>query len=252
MKNAWRHNKADMSMRKKVVNFYQFVQLDNLVALQSELKNLLLRLNLKGTILLASEGINAMAAGTEADIDTFVQEVLERGLLDKIERAKFSHTYLEPFEKVKVRVKREIVTMGYTVDAPFITGHEVEPKDWNELISQNNVRLIDCRNDYEFDIGTFEGAENPETECFSEMLEYTDKHLAHDKGTKIAMFCTGGIRCEKYSSYLLSHGFEEVYQLKGGILKYLEEVSPEDSKWRGSCFIFDERIALNHKLEPEG
>jgi len=155
----------------------------------------------------------------------------------------------QPFRRTRVRLKREIVTMGVEgIDPKQSAGTYVNPENWNDLISDPDVVLIDTRNDYEVAIGTFEGAINPQTESFREFPEYVDKHLDPEKQPKVAMFCTGGIRCEKSTALLKQKGFQEVYHLRGGILKYLESVPPEQSKWHGDCFVFDQRVSVGHGL----
>ncbi|MEO0560740.1 MAG: rhodanese-related sulfurtransferase, partial [Chloroflexota bacterium] len=207
--------------------------------------------NLRGSILLASEGINGTVAGTKADIDAMLAHLRADARMSDLE-AKFSQAQWRPFRRMKVRLKRYIVNMGIGIEADpnERVGTYVEPQDWNDLITQDDVVLIDTRNTHEFDAGTFKGAIDPQTASFVEFPQYVDEQLKPQGPRKVAMFCTGGIRCERATAYLLNQGFEEVYHLKGGILRYLEEIEPEVSLWEGDCFIFDERGALTHDLAP--
>lgn len=201
---------------------------------------------IKGTILIASEGINGTVAGAADDIEALLSRIKSDGHFSDLV-VKFSEAAEPPFQRLKVKIKREIVTFGVPEAEPArATGVLVEPEDWNSLISDPDVIVIDTRNDYEVEIGTFEGARNPETRAFNEFPEYVRRVLSTDRSKKIAMFCTGGIRCEKASAYMLREGFNNVYQLHGGILRYLERIAPEESLWRGECFVFDERVALEH------
>jgi len=210
-----------------------------------------LDLGLKGSVLLAPEGINGTVAGPSDRIDALVAELrhgtLFGGRLDNLE-LKFSRSSEMPFQRMKVRLKKEIVTLGAAVDPTRQVGTYVEPADWNELIAAPDTLVIDTRNEFEVAMGTFEGAVDPGLRSFGQFKEFTEQKLDPAKHRKIAMFCTGGIRCEKASAYLLAHGFDEVYHLKGGILRYLEDVPATESRWRGECFVFDERVALGHDL----
>ena len=203
----------------------------------------------KGTILLAGEGVNGTIAGTRAGIDAVLAYLRTLpGCADLDHKESTAETM--PFLRMKVRLKKEIVTMGVEgVDPANTVGTYVDPKDWNALISDPDVVVIDTRNDYEVGIGTFEGAVNPETETFREFPAWFEDFQKSNDKPKIAMFCTGGIRCEKSTAYLKSQGIEDVYHLKGGILKYLETVPEEDSKWDGECFVFDARVSVGHGLE---
>ena len=239
-------------MSLKVAALYQFVALPDYRALRDPLRALCDSLGIKGTLLLAAEGINGTVAGEDAGIDALVEELqhgtLFGGRLDNLE-LKFSRAPDMPFGKMKVRLKKEIVTLGdAAADPTQQVGVYVDATQWNDLINDSDVLVIDTRNDFEVQMGTFEGAVNPKIKRFSEFRDYTARELDPAKHRKIAMFCTGGIRCEKASSYLLAQGFDEVYHLKGGILKYLESVPQSDSRWRGDCFVFDERVALGHGL----
>lgn len=232
-----------------VATFYKFVALSDYPALQHPLKAIALAQGVKGTILLAEEGINGTIAGTRQGVDTVLAHIKADERLSDVD-IKESLAIALPFERLKVRLKQEIVTIGLPGVSPTQqVGTYVSPQQWNNIIADPDVIAIDTRNDYEVGMGTFQGAQNPETASFNEFPSYTQQTLDPSKHKKIAMFCTGGIRCEKASSYLLSQGFETVYHLKGGILKYLEEVPEEESLWEGECFVFDERVSVKHGLE---
>lgn len=234
---------------KVVAALYKFVVLDDYVELQSKLKTLCDAEGIKGTLLLAKEGINGTVSGTREAIDRLRAFLAEDG---RFEGMSYKESFDEdqPFYRMKVKLKKEIVTMGIEdIDPKAIVGTYVKPKDWNALISDPEVVLIDTRNSYEYNIGTFEGAVDPKTTTFREFPKYVAENLDPSKHKKVAMFCTGGIRCEKSTAFMKQQGFEEVYHLEGGILKYLEEVPEEESMWRGECFVFDNRVAVNHKLQ---
>jgi UPF0176 protein len=232
-----------------VAALYKFISLPDYSELQLPLLSFCQAQGIKGTILLAQEGINGTIAGSRQQIDTVLAFLRTDSRFTDLEH-KESYTEIPPFERLKIRLKKEIVTLGLPeVNPAEKVGTYVKPEDWNDLISNPEVTVIDTRNDYEVSIGTFKGAENPQTQIFRDFPEYVQQHLDSSKHKKVAMFCTGGIRCEKASSYLLSQGFEEVYHLQGGILKYLEEVSEEESLWEGECYVFDERITVRHGLE---
>lgn len=231
-----------------VAAFYKFVRLDDLTELQESIRSICAEQGLCGTILLAEEGINGTIAGSRSGIDAVLGDLRSDPRLIDLEH-KESLAECPPFDRLKVRLKQEIVPLGVpTVNPADRAGVYVEPQQWNQLISDPNVLVLDTRNDYEVAIGTFQGAENPQTQAFRQFPEYAQQ-LDPDRHPKIAMFCTGGIRCEKASAYLLSQGFPEVYHLKGGILKYLEEVPAAESLWQGECFVFDQRVAVTHGLE---
>lgn len=232
-----------------VCALYKFVSLENYVELRQPLLDQMLGNGIRGTLLLALEGINGTVAGSQQGIDALLAWLDRQAGLDNIV-AKFSYDEQMPFHRTKVKLKKEIVTMGVEgIDPRRVVGTYVKPKDWNALISDPDVVLVDTRNDYEVQIGTFKGAINPKTETFREFPDYVKQNLDPAKNKKVAMFCTGGIRCEKSTAYLKEQGFEEVYHLEGGILKYLEEVPESDTMWEGECFVFDERVAVNHQLE---
>jgi|SRR5579871_357765 len=239
-------------MPVKVAAFYQFAALPDFRELREPLRLLCLDLGLRGSVLLAHEGINGTLAGRPAAIEQFVASLrdddLFGGRLDHLE-LKFSYAKAMPFGRLKVRLKKEIVTFGDAATDPTSqVGTYVAPEHWNDLIASPDTVLIDTRNAFEVAIGTFEGAINPDIASFGQFREFATRRLDPNRHRKIAMFCTGGIRCEKASSYLLAQGFAEVYHLKGGILNYLEHVAESESRWRGDCFVFDERVSLGHGL----
>jgi UPF0176 protein len=239
-------------MSCKVAALYQFADLPDFRELREPLRALGSRLALKGSILLASEGINGTVAGSDEAIDALVGELrhgaLFGGRLDNLE-LKFSRADTMPFGRFKVRLKKEIVTLGAAAADPTKqVGVYVEPCDWNALIASPDTLVIDTRNAFEVAMGSFEGALDPKIASFGQFKDFAAEKLDPTRHRKIAMFCTGGIRCEKASSLLLAQGFAEVYHLKGGILRYLEDVPEAESRWRGECFVFDERFALGHGL----
>ncbi len=236
-------------MKIVVAALYKFIKLPDYRELRNRLFDLCQKNDIRGTLLLAPEGINGTVAGTREAIDNLQDFLKNDGRFEGIEY-KESFVDYYPFYRLKVRIKKEIVTLGIPhLDVEKLTGTFVEPEAWNALISDPEVLVIDTRNTYETKIGTFKKAHDPETETFREFPEFVDHFLKQKKKQKIAMFCTGGIRCEKASSYLLEQGFEEVYQLKGGILKYLETVPSEESLWQGECFVFDNRVAVKEGVE---
>ncbi|MET0409083.1 MAG: rhodanese-related sulfurtransferase [Hyphomicrobium sp.] len=233
-------------MAVKVAAFYKFVAIEDPPALQTVLREVCGAQDIMGTILIAREGINGTVSGPADGIEALLTEIGSDARFADLS-VKFSEVEAHPFQRLKVKVKREIVTFGVPSAEPArATGKMVEPEDWNALISDPDVVVIDTRNDYEVAVGTFEGAHNPHTRAFNEFPDYARRALAGDRQRRIAMFCTGGIRCEKASAFLLQEGFTNVYQLSGGILRYLERIPSEDSLWRGECFVFDERVALEH------
>jgi len=239
-------------MAYRVAAFYQFAALPDFRELREPLRALCAGLELKGSVLLAHEGINGTLAGSDEGIVAFVdalqQGPLFGGRLDGIE-LKYSAADAMPFQRLKVRLKKEIVTLGDAgVDPTRQVGTYVDAAHWNALISDPGTLVLDTRNAFEVAMGTFEGAVDPGIRSFGEFRQFTAEQLDPAKHRRIAMFCTGGIRCEKASAHLLARGFAEVYHLKGGILRYLEDVPEEQSRWRGECFVFDERVALGHGL----
>lgn len=231
-----------------VAALYHFAAFPNFKEFQIPLLNFCNEQNIKGTLLLAHEGINGTVAGSRKAIDALLKFIRSDEKFAKLEH-KESFTDETPFYRMKVRLKKEIVTMGVeNIDPNEIVGTYIDPEDWNDLISDPDTILIDTRNDYEVAIGTFEGARDPKTKTFREFPDWVRQQKDLGKKTKIAMFCTGGIRCEKSTAFMKQEGFEDVFHLKGGILKYLENVEPEDSKWHGDCFVFDERVSVGHGL----
>jgi len=232
-----------------VCALYKFVTLENFQGLRQPLHNILEANQVRGTLLLANEGINGTIAGSRAGINTVLNWLRNDPRLSDIDY-KESFTDSMPFNRAKVKLKKEIVTLGIEgIDPKRVVGTYVSPADWNQLISDPEVIVVDTRNDYEFKVGTFKNALNPNTESFREFPRFVKENLSPEKHKKIAMFCTGGIRCEKSTAFLKEQGFDEVYHLKGGILKYLEEVPATETLWEGECFVFDERVTVNLQLE---
>ncbi len=230
-----------------VAALYQFHPVADPAGLHSALEALCQRLGLCGTLIVAAEGINGTVAGTRAALDE-LRGFLHRSGFDRLEY-KESHSSTQPFAKLKIKQKAEIVTFGVPVSPRSLVGHHVEPQAWNALLNDPDVLVIDTRNDYEVQAGSFAGAINPHTRSFREFPAWAAKHLDPVQHKKIAMFCTGGIRCEKSTSHLLAQGFEEVYHLKGGVLNYLENIPAEHSRWQGECFVFDERVTVGHGVQ---
>ena len=232
-----------------VAALYKFVALPDFEKLQQELLTLCRGNNIQGTLLLAEEGINGTVSGTRGAIDALLAYLKADPRFDGLQH-KESINETQPFYRMKVRLKKEIVTLGAPgLDPREAVGTYVKPKDWNNLISNPDVLLIDTRNDYEVEVGTFKGALNPETKTFRDFKKFVEEKLDPVRDKKVAMFCTGGIRCEKSTSYLLSKGFEDVFHLEGGILQYLEDIPKAESAWEGECFVFDQRVTVNHDLE---
>lgn len=232
-----------------VCALYKFVTLENYQEIKAPLLNFMLDQNLRGTLLLAQEGINGTVAGSRDAINALLA-FLEND--PRLAGVSFKESFVDemPFLRTRVKLKKEIVTMGVEgIDPKRVVGTYVKPKDWNALISDPDVTLVDTRNEYEVQVGTFKNALNPSTESFRDFPQYVKDNLDPTKNKKVAMFCTGGIRCEKSTAYLKEQGFDEVYHLEGGILKYLEDVPEQESLWEGECFVFDERVTVNHSLE---
>ncbi len=234
-----------------VAALYQFVELPDFRTIRAPLLDTCMSHGLRGTLLLAEEGINGTIAGTREGIDVVKQWLDADGRFDRLE---YKESLMDaegvPFYRMKVKLKKEIVTLGVPGISPKMkVGRYVMPEDWNALITDPEIITIDTRNDYEYEVGTFKGAINPETKTFREFPEWVADNLDPKKHKKVAMFCTGGIRCEKSTSYLLEQGFEEVYHLKGGVLNYFEQVPHTESRWEGECFVFDNRVTVNHQLE---
>ncbi|MGH1402949.1 MAG: rhodanese-related sulfurtransferase [Alphaproteobacteria bacterium] len=238
-----------------VAAMYRFIPLDDIESIRKDIyaftdANIP---SICGTLLLAPEGINGTIAAHPEEMDRMIEFLDQKFGVNTAETAcelKFSHAAQTPFNRFKVRPKKELITLRKPEANPHErVGQYVEPKDWNDLISDPEVLLVDTRNDYETKVGIFDGAVDPDMKIFTEFPDWVEDNLDPDKHKKVAMFCTGGIRCEKASSYMLAHGFENVYHLKGGILDYLETVPADESKWKGDCFVFDQRVSVGHGLE---
>ncbi len=233
-----------------VIAFYKFIPLNDTKSIRVPMHAACRQHHVLGTILLAPEGINGMLAGSREGIDGALAYIRSIPQFADLEH-KESYCDDMPFKRLRVRLKRELITLGdATIDPLEQVGEYIEPADWNALISDPDVVLVDTRNDFEVGLGTFEGAADPNIRSFRQFPEYIKQNLDPQKHKKVAMFCTGGIRCEKATAYMLREGFEHVYHLKGGILKYFEEVPEEQSMWNGECYVFDERVSLDQNLEP--
>lgn len=232
----------------RISTFYCFTTLADPAALKQPILARMKELEVRGTITLAAEGINATISGSEAALTTLMA-FLHEHITFETPTFRDSRFAQQPFQRSKVKVKRELISLGVPSHPAQCVGQYVQPKDWNALITAPDVITIDTRNDYEYELGQFEGAVNPGTRNFKDMVAWTQANLDAGSNTRIAMYCTGGIRCEKYSSYLVAAGFKEVYHLHGGILAYLEQIPEEESLWRGTCFVFDERVAVGQGLK---
>ena len=240
------------SEKTTIAAYYKFVDLPDYEERRAPLLKVCEANGIKGTILLAAEGINSTMAGPDQGVRAVLDYLQNDPAIGPVE-VKYSYTDEPPFYRMKVRLKKEIVRLGMPeINPNDQVGEYVDPKDWNDLISDPNVVVVDTRNDYEVEIGTFKGAINPNTKRFREFPEYVERNLSENKKKAVAMFCTGGIRCEKSTSYLLNQGFKKVYHLKGGILNYIEKVDASESLWEGDCFVFDNRVTVNHDLAPGG
>lgn len=234
----------------RVCALYHFFAFPDFADWREPLLELMKAQQVRGTLLLAAEGINGTIAGPNKGIETLLEFIQRDERLKGLDyKDSFSDDY--PFLRTKVKLKKEIVTMGVEgIDPNKSVGTYLDAESWNQVISDPETLLIDTRNDYEYEVGTFKGAVNPHTTTFRELPDYVQQNLDPNKHKRVAMFCTGGIRCEKSTAYLKGLGFDEVYHLKGGILKYLEDMPKENSLWEGECFVFDERVTVNHDLEP--
>ncbi|WP_130420397.1 rhodanese-related sulfurtransferase [Edaphobacter modestus] len=232
-------------MSYTIAAFYRFVSLPSPDALCEELRTTFNESDLRGTMLIADEGVNGTMAGSRSTIANLLTVLEEKVGLDRAE-VKFSFSDELPFKRLKFRIKPEIITFRRAKVDPMRPGKYVQPQNWNALITNPEVLLLDTRNVYESELGTFDGAITPGIEIFSDFATYVRENLDPTKHRKVAMFCTGGIRCEKASAFMLQEGFEEVYHLKGGILRYLEEMPEQASKWRGGCYVFDDRTSVGH------
>lgn len=231
-----------------IAAFYHFFPFPDFEAMQAPLLERLKALDIKGSLLITREGVNSTIAGTRTAIDSFLSYLQTEVIGHSIEW-KESYAAFQPFGKTRVRLKKETISLGEPVSMERF-GHYVRPEDWNALISRDDVVIIDTRNDYEVNLGTFQNAVDPHIPNFKHLPKWTRDHADSLRNKKIATFCTGGIRCEKFTSWLIDQGFEDVYHLQGGILQYLEDVPRETSLWQGECFVFDERIAVDHDLNP--
>lgn len=234
----------------QIISFYEFKDMSTpgaLVDIKASLIQALRDLDVRGTIIIAGEGYNGMACGETSNIDAFVLRLEQ--IFDTSLAFKSSFHDKAPFRKIDVKIKPEIVTLKCAVDISCGEGTHVAPENWNRVIADPETLVLDARNDYEYRTGTFKGAVNPGVRKFSDLPGFIAENLDPEKHKRVAMFCTGGIRCEKFAPYLKQLGFDEVFQLKGGILKYLEVTSADDSLWEGECFVFDERITVNHDLQ---
>ncbi len=232
-----------------VAALYHFTKFSDYKKLQDPLRKICNSEGIKGSLLIAYEGINGTISGSRSGIDAVLKHIRSMPGCSNLEH-KESFASEIPFKRMKVKLKKEIVTMGQpNIDPTLNVGNYIEPSDWNNLISQDDVIVIDTRNDYEVAIGSFDGAIDPETKSFGEFPEWWEENRSKYQDKRVAMFCTGGIRCEKSTNFLLNEGVKDVYHLKGGILKYLEEVPEKNSKWNGECFVFDSRVSVKHGLE---
>lgn len=234
----------------QIITFYEFkhlLKIDNLESIKLRLKELMLKTGVRGTILLAEEGFNATVCGTPDEIDTFVPQI--EAILDTTLVYKSAFHDVAPLRKIEVKVRREIVSLRKPVDIELGAGTHVSPSEWNAIISDDDTLVLDARNDYEHRNGTFRGAINPGTSKFSDLPAFVAENLDPARHKRVAMFCTGGIRCEKFAPYMKGLGFETIFQLEGGILKYLEETPVEESLWEGECFVFDERRTVDKTLK---
>ena len=232
-----------------VAALYRFVRLEDFEAMREPLLEVCSQHNLRGTLLLAKEGINGTVSGARSDIERVLEYLRSDARLADLD-CKFAYHAERPFLRMKVKLKKEIVTMGQPdIDPNASVGRYANASEWNELIDDPDCLVIDTRNEYEVEIGTFKGAVNPHTNSFREFPEWVETHLDPTKNRKVAMFCTGGIRCEKATSLLVEKGFEEVWHLKGGVLKYFEDMPEPETRWEGECFVFDSRVSVNHRLE---
>ena len=232
-----------------IITFYQFKKIKKIVNLQILLKEFCLFNKIKGTIILAEEGINGTVAGLNESINLLQKKLIELEFI-KLEKKKSFYKFM-PFNRLKIRIKKEIVKFDeINLNVEKLTGKHINSFKWNKLISDKEIILIDVRNDFEVQVGSFKGAINPKTKNFSEFKKYIKKDMKNQKNNKIAMFCTGGIRCEKASAYMIKEGFNNVFQLKGGILQYLEDTSEKNSNWEGECFVFDNRVSIRNEMKP--
>ncbi len=236
-----------MDEKYQIITFYEFKELENLRETRQILKNIMTEYMIFGTIILANEGFNATLCGFSANIGNFIKSF--ESLLETKVNCKSSYNLERPFQRAKVKIKAEIVTLKQKVNIADGNGTHKKASDWNEIINDPDVIILDARNKYEFATGSFRGAVNPNIDSFSQLPEFIKNNLDPRTHKKVAMFCTGGIRCEKFAPFMKDLGFENVYQLEGGILRYLEEIPETESHWEGECFVFDERVTVDEKLQ---
>tara|TARA_Y100000748_G_scaffold164849_1_gene137902 strand:- start:389 stop:1309 length:921 start_codon:yes stop_codon:yes gene_type:complete len=237
-----------MKKKYQIISFYKFMKFSSYTLFEKNIRNFCVKKNIKGTVLLAEEGINATMAGSREAISALLTFLKQDVRFDDIDYKK-SFADEIPFHRFKIKIKKEIVTLGQEgVEPNITTGVHVDPNDWNSLISDPELILIDTRNKYEYQIGSFKKAISPNTKNFRDFPAFIKKTLSSKKNKKIALFCTGGIRCEKASSYMIKEGFKKVYQLHGGILNYIKKVDSEESLWEGECFVFDSRVSVDNEL----
>ncbi|WP_341763662.1 rhodanese-like domain-containing protein [Candidatus Tisiphia endosymbiont of Beris chalybata] len=240
----------DNNVKVVVLSFYSFVNLRNLEFLLPKILYIGKKLRVRGTILLADEGFNGSVSGIESDVNLLLEEIIKLTLAQNV-NSKVNYCDKHPFQKLKIKLKKEIISMAVeNLDTQNLKGEYIEPKDWDKFISQDNVVLVDTRNEYETTIGTFKGSLIPNTETFKQFPGWLEQNKELFLGKKIAMFCTGGIRCEKSTAYSRKIGFKEVYHLQGGILQYLEATKNNNNLWHGECFVFDDRRAVTSDLTP--
>ncbi|WP_425362739.1 rhodanese-like domain-containing protein [Candidatus Tisiphia endosymbiont of Hybos culiciformis] len=240
----------DNNVKISVLSFYSFTKLENLEVLLPKILHLGKKRGVRGTILLALEGFNGSISGTKEQVSFLLDEIISLTLAEDV-NIKINYCDIHPFQKLRVRLKKEIIAMAVgDIDIASLKGEYIEPNDWDKFVSQNNVVVIDTRNDYEVCIGTFKGAIDPKTETFKQFPKWVEQNKDLLVGKKIAMYCTGGIRCEKSTAYLKKLGFNDVYHLKGGILQYLEDTHNRSNLWQGECFVFDDRRAVASDLSP--
>lgn len=243
-------NKSMSDDKIAIVSFYSFVNVEDIDILMPKILLLGKKKYLKGTVLVAPEGVNGSISGPKEKLEFFIDELIK--LTNSTDMSvKYNFADNHPFQKFKVKLKKEIVALGAgEIDVNKLKGEYIEPEDWDEFISRKDVILIDTRNDYEVEVGTFENAVNPHTNTFKEFPDWADKNKKLLEGKKIAMCCTGGIRCEKSTAFMKMLGYDEVYHLKGGILQYIDDTSNKNGKWHGDCFVFDDRGAVDDALIP--
>lgn len=246
---AQQMEKQENSEPVQVSAFYKFTAVEDPVALKDNLDRYLADTGILGTVLIAKEGVNGTISGSKQEVECFIAHLSDALAVSEIAFKRATATF-RPFHRMKVRLKKEIVTLGVEgIDPTREVGQYIPPEQWNALIEREDVVLVDTRNDYEFAVGSFRGALNPNTKSFREFPDYVDRNLDPEKTPKVAMFCTGGIRCEKATGLMLQKGFKEVYHLQGGILEYFNRIDNQESLWDGECFVFDERVTVNQNLE---